>query len=561
MLRREILKKGEQYLKEAHRFWGTDSGEGKNVLYEEITERMSFIHHVACFSVQERRLLLFLLKRQGAVSKGELREHFGKTAGFDEIVEALSRRLLIYVRKDRALLTDRTDKVYLFPEVRRLLHSFEIFEVDKIEKHLAGLITKVSALREDINPQIRELVMLGGAMPLYWDGAQSHPSHRRGSGEGELTKCFKEGLVDIALVHNEDCFIPVWLLNNRRSQLVRVERKEVHFRQSLYLNTIVRLMDCLLFRLQEGMLSLRAISECMRRVVPDPMLRNLYHRDLEKLGIVVPEGEKVRYSDDFQHAPYEQRVGLLRRLLSDEERAALEAVKHSGYCTEVYLVSSIMRAVVLGLLPGEDGGGVDMRAEMMRVLERVKQLLFRGFLIEDLDAQLVAYNSFQVREPLPDSLIVNPDLEIIVYGDRISFHSFYVLAGFAHVLSMNEMIRFKIDQHTVWHGMAYIGDLELLLNILAKASKFPLSNTVVALLREWAGGFVRMSIRRRWVVAVESQDAKHRLYRNRWVRSNVDEAAGTTLVLKDGVNIQRFMREVRKEHVYVDFFDFSVFRE
>jgi len=553
MLNREIQKRNEQDLVEAFSFWGVKKGRGKNVLYGKITERMWFIYRVAHLSQEERKFILFLLRREDAVLRGELRERFENTvANIDRVIERLAGRLFIYVRKDRAFLTDRTDKVYIFPEVRRLLNSFRVLSFHDLEKHLSGLITDRMSLSENVNQSFRELVMLGGAMPLGIDEIGAGSSRGTVCCHREMLRLYEDGLVDVVFVNDEDCFVPVWLLKNRGSILFEVDQSHVCFKQSLYLDTIIRLMDCFLFKMQEGFLSVRTVSECMKRVVRDSGLIKLYQHDLEKLGILINEGDKFRFIDEFLFEDYAGRVRRLEGLLGEEEKAVVGIMKDNRCCTRLHLISSIMRKVLMGSFLASNKGKVVLRDEMTRFLDIIEKLLFRGFLVEDLNSQMLVYNSFQITEPPSDSLVVNPDLEIIVYGGQFPFHSFYVLAGFSRLLGMNELMRFKIDRSTLWHGMAYIGDVDVLIKLLEKASKYPLSDAVVSLLRGWAAGFVRLRMQRRWLVRVESSDARLRLYQNRWIRSNVEEAGEFNLLLREGVDINRFMKEIRKESVYVE---------
>ncbi|MGQ9615174.1 MAG: hypothetical protein ACUVWJ_02100 [Spirochaetota bacterium] len=553
MLNREIKKRNENSLAEAFRFWGVQKGRGKNTLYEKITERMWFINHITHLSIEERKVILFLLRREDAVLRGELRECFEKSiANIDSVIDILASRLFVYLRKDRAFLTDRTDKVYLFSEVRRLLDSFEMLSLHELEKQLSELITDRIELSENANPLFRELVMVGGTLPLEVDEIGAGYSHGPVSYRKEMVRLYKDGLVDVVFVHEDDCFFPVWLLKRGGLNLFEIDQDHACFKQSLYLNTLIRLMDCFFFKMQEGFLSARMVSECMKRVVKDFGLIKLYQQDLEKLGILIHEGDKFRFMDRLLFENYEHRVKLLEKLLGEDERAIIKIVKDSRCCTRLYLVSSMMRKVVMAGFLATRQGKVILKDEMMRFLDMVEKLLFRGFLVEDFNSKMVAYNSFQITEPPPNSLVVNPDLEIIVFGGKYPFHSFYVLAGFSRLLSMNELIRFKVDRSTLWQGMAYIGDVDVLIKLLEKASKYPLGDAVVSLLRGWAAGFVRLEIQRRWLVKVESNDAKLKLFQNRWIRSNVVEAGKLNLILREGVDINRFMKEIRKESVYVE---------
>jgi hypothetical protein len=364
---------------------------------------------------------------------------------------------------------------------------------------------------------------------------------------------YRDGLFDVVFIHKDDCFFPVWVLKNGGSFLLEIDPGQTTFKQSLYLDTILRLMDCFLFKMQEGFLSMRTVSECMKRLVRDSSIISLYREDLEKLGILIQEGERIRFIDDFLFKDYAWRVRHLEKLLDEEGKAVTEIVKNNQYCTRLYLISSMMRKVVKRTFFAQgELYKIVLKDEMMRFLNIIEKLLFRGFLIEDLSSQVVAYNSFGVTMPPSNSLVVNPDFEIIVYNGKFPFYSFYILAGFSRLLAMNELIRFKIDRNTLWYGMAYIGDVDVLIKLLEKASKYPLSDDMISLLKGWVDGFVSVKLEKRWLVRVDNDDDKLRLYQNRWIRANVEETGEMNLILRNGVDINRFIKELRRESIYIE---------
>lgn len=545
MLARELGRKTDQQLGEAFRFWGAGKREQLELRFRD---RFGFLAGCARLAPGERALLLQLLLRRGSMTRHEVdtllaassprrREH-----GPDEqVVEKLASRMLVYLRRDRAQLTDRNDRVYLFPEAGEQLKDVPLMEKTEFRSLLDGRINPPGALVR-CKPELRGVLLHGGFLELNRAAEHGAPY-----AEDDIRRLYEQDLLEPVLVHDGCNVQPVIAL--APGALCCDERiGETGFpaaKQSMYLYHLTMLADCLSFRNLERKNQARNTELCLRRI-PDHEAGRRYIRDLECMGVVLRNQDRLDLRAQFLSEPYEQKLSLVEELLSDRERHIRCFMKKLGVSTREAFLSLLARERALGMLFDHEirGAGDDRRS--------VEDLLFRGFLVQDHTGDVLLYNQLHPTPPARGAVIVNNDLEILVYPERISFFTLYVLACFCRVVGEEQAIRLRIDRDSVTRGMAVMGTAQNFLETLAASSKNPLDESVAGRIRQWADRCTEVRLRRRLVLELPTHDALARFFRNSYLRSHVEESADGLVVLSPRVDLYRLKRELRRENILAE---------
>ncbi len=233
----------------------------------------------------------------------------------------------------------------------------------------------------------------------------------------------------------------------------------------------------------------------------------------------------------FALGDFDIKLDRLKNKLNDEEKQVLKCVEKMGQCSKIYVTSAMMMSKIIKKIFYEN------HEELKNCSGVVDDLTFRGFLLEDFSGLFVRLNSFDIRTPEKDSVIVNTDFEILLFVERIPQYVLYVLTGFSNVMQITEIIKLKIDRFSISRGIAYSGDIELFIDILTDASKGQISSNVINAVREWSLSFLEVDVKDRFIIKIDSPDTRFRLFHNRYIQSIVEEETEKVLVLKPDADI------------------------
>lgn len=140
MLDGELDRRTDQQLQEAFRFWGASRREQ---LLLRFGDRLRFLEGCARLTPAERAVLLHLLLEKRPLARHQIRGLLGGSStgheenGGEGVVERLASRMLVVLRRDRAQLTDRNDRVYLVREAEKQLTALPLMEREELQ-HLLG---------------------------------------------------------------------------------------------------------------------------------------------------------------------------------------------------------------------------------------------------------------------------------------------------------------------------------------------------------------------------------------------------------------------------------------
>jgi hypothetical protein len=543
MLGGELHRKTDQQLQEAFRFWGASRREQ---LLLRFGDRLRFLEGCARLAPAERAVLLHLLLEKRPLARHQIRGLLGgSSTGYGEnggegVVERLASRMLVVLRRDRAQLTDRNDRVYLVREAEEQLAALPLMEREEFQRLLGERINPPGTVTR-CDPELQDIMLRGGFVELP---PPAGPADRRING------FYEQGLLELLLVHDGCTVLPVLALAGRALGADRAGEHPAAM-QSLYLYRLTILADCLSCRNLERKNRARNVELCLREA-GGRVQGERYLDDLEGMGVVRRRQDRLEVDASFLSRDYQEKLALVDTLLSEGERRILRLMQDLGAAGRPSLMSLLSRERLLESLfsPRREPAAGREGEEDALCLDR---LLFRGFLVRDHTGGTLLYNDLRPAAPARGSLIVNNDMEILVYPERISFHTLHLLACFCRVAGEEQAIRLKMDRDSVTRGMAVSGDERRFVETLEACSRNPLDESVVTRVRQWAGRCATAGVRSRLVLELSTEEARARFHRNSYLRRNLEREADGLVVLSPRVDPYRLKRELRRENILAHF--------
>jgi hypothetical protein len=540
MLKKELLSKQSRYISEAVEFWGLDHGQNLDDLISRITDRGCFSLHMGKLNIHELRCLYTIFYEGGQCSKVSLDEKFQDEQTFELVLASLEKKLFIYLRKDRRLLTDRYDKIYLFPEIYEVLKSFRIYDSGSLKKYLKNLLPSGITISDEVNNELKEFISYGGIFPVREEEAR------------EFHSLFSEGLIDIILLQEPPIFFPIWIITERVLAYTSKEPENIHFKPNIYLNNIINLIDCLLYKSLGRKSARRIVSTCVKNTIKNRKEEEQYIAELFALNVLEESSGGLEVKGDFAKSSYESKVEYLKSLLTTSERSELGLVKKKKLSSKLLVISTMMIEYVLEHIHIYC---IKSREELKKVLDEYNRalthLIFRGHVVQDFGELYVKASVMEPSIPIEGSVVVNTDREILVYTDSISHFILYVLTGFSHVEHFGPIIRLSIDRDSIARGVEYVCDADLFSQVLQQSVQQELDGTITHLINEWSLSIKSIDLQNCWMIRVDSQDTRLRLYQNKYLQSSVVGETDSFLLLKKDIDIDRLRQEMRKENIFL----------
>ncbi len=539
MLKKELSKKSKVELQEIFRFWGVSERSTFDALIRHMMRKEILAPTCLQLGARERTLLYALLLHGGLLIKGELHKMYESDLELDETLESLARKGFVYLRKDRRLLNDRLDKVYLFPELLKKLQTYRVYEPRELMDSLSHIVGDGLLLPESSAHTLRELVMHGGVVPAHREQIAS------------FVPLQKKKYVEIALVAEKGTFIPVWTLSSKTGEKhTVVNNRPLSFGQSLYLHDIVKCVDCMMYLSLKKTHVQKTFSTCLKFARGETNKDRLL-RDLELLGILQEENEHYRVDESFAKTGYSEKVARLKTILTEDERRVLSVLKKKT-CTRESLFSQLMRERVMksGVksLLSEAGNS----ESFARYADSFENLVFRGLVLCDTTDVWVKANTLQKNVQSGDgSVVVNTNRELMVFADRISHFHLYVLAGFSHIVQRGDVMRLSVDRDSVTRGIEYIGDVARFSEVLRRTAGATVNEGMLESISMWSASKIDVQISRTWVLYIDSEKTRLKLLQNKYIQTHIEHEFDTVLVLKAHTDVQRLKRELRKEHIFI----------
>jgi hypothetical protein len=539
MLKKELSKKSQVEIQKIFRFWGVSDQSTVDELIRHMTRKEILAHSCLLLTTQERALLYALLLHGGLLIKGELHKMYESDTELDETLESLAQKGFVYLRKDRSLLNDRLDKVYLFPELLKKLQTYRVYGPRELLNTLSHIVGDRLLLPESHSHTLRKLVMHGGVVPAHREQIAA------------FIPLQKKKYVEIVFVADRGTFIPVWALTQKAGERhTVVNNRPLSFGQSLYLHDIVKSVDCLMYLSLKKTHAQKTFSTCLKFAGGEAR-KNRLLRDLELLGILQQENEHYRVDESFAKTGYSEKVSRLKAILSEDERRVLMVLKKNT-CTRESLFSQLMRERVMksgvsGLV--SEAGTSESFA---RYADSFENLVFRGLVLCDTTGAWVRANTLQKNVQSGDgSVIVNTNRELMVFADRISHFHLYVLAGFSHIVQWGDVMRLSVDRDSVSRGVEYIGDVARFSEVLRRTAGNTVNEGMLESIDTWSASKIDVQITRTWVLSIDSEKTRLKLLQNRYIQTHIERAFDTLIVLKAHTDVQRLKRELRKEHIFI----------
>jgi hypothetical protein len=580
MIRRELQRKDSHKKESALRFW---KAEDASQIESRMADRFDFLTACGRVSAEGRAALLLLADTDSYVTRSDFTAKLKQKESScdpDQVIDELESCLLVYVRMDRATLTDRNDRIYLLPVVHEHMKSVRKQEWSRFEEELGHRFnrTRLSAgavCLEDIFKQ-------GGFYPLlpgFTDepsDSQEFPPGSTGNLPGKsartpvkvtlLRSCMENGLLEPAIVHNERFFIPFLVMTARSVEAQHSGEDSAAFKQTLYLTDLTNFAECLSCRNLDRKNINRNLDTCLH-LVANTESGEKYRKDLRQLKVLVSESGSYRLKREFIPLSFEKKIDLVVKLLGPEEREIRSAVRKLGRIRRTSLISLRERKKRLKQLflrsggentaikkPGSahGTGSGSARCSLENTERAIDSLVFRGILVQDQTGSIIGYNDLRKVSPAKGSLIVNNDFEILVYPERIAYSTLYLIACYCRIVSASEAVRLKIERDTVLRGIAVSGPVETFLQTIETASLYPIGESIRRKVEQWASRFVSASMRRRFVITLPSAESMSRVQSNTYIKGCIEEQSENTLIMSPEADPKRLERELRREQVFVD---------
>jgi hypothetical protein len=543
-------------LSEAHSFWET--GGDSRALPRRIGDSLFFLERCAALTPDERAILLHLMREGEPGIRGDIERIFGTSAALGKLVE----RLFIYVRMDRALLTDRTDKIYLFPEVSDILKGIPLLDEEQFSRRMkkavgSGRFSSLqSALisgegsREGEDAPSADMIVALARMGGFIDFRNGFPEEYRALLEGDYLRPL--------LVHDSASFVPLLAVHPGALHAAGKPEREAHFNQSLYMSDLLKLSDCLTYRSLNRRHLMKTFTECVK-ISTSGTERDRYYRDALSLGLIDREGNRPLADQGFALLPYAERILRVDSLMSPLEKRVYGYVKKGGCAGRISLLASfVFEERLKGLFektprdedPSVENAGHGGRA-VEDVEESVESLLFRGCLVSDQSGTWVRYNDRGITEPEKGSIILSNDLEIVVFPELVSFYTLNLLAEFSSLADSRETIRLKLNRRSVLRGISLHGRIETFTHTLRACAKVRIEPALIETIEEWASTFASVSLEHRLVINVPTEEARVKLLHSGYIRKHIQWSSGGVIVFLPDTDIDRLRREIRKENVFI----------
>jgi hypothetical protein len=362
------------------------------------------------------------------------------------------------------------------------------------------------------------------------------------------------GLIEVALLIKDRTFDPIWVITEKAiNTLVVQQGNGMPYRQSLYLNKMVNIIDCLSFKKLNKKTMQKSITNCIQKICGTREDVERFMKDLINLRILIEANGNITVEDDFANIDFQQKISLLEKIFSKEEKEILDGIKKKKECSKSYVLSCTMRDYVLNRVFQKDFQEQKIAEANERYISALSTLIFRGFLVENFKGDIVKENRIDKRTPNANSLIFNSDREIIIFSESIPLFPLYILAGFSDILHSGEMVRLRLNRNSIARGTKYIGNVELFTQFLNIASKGKISTNQIKTIEEWAESVLTINVKMSLCLKIDTEEARLRLYHNKYIRSHIDKECSTILLLKKTVDIQRLKQELRKENVFTRF--------
>jgi len=538
MIKKELLKRNKDELKKIYNFWGFFNIDDPDELIKRIEDEEHLLLAIGRLKDLELILLNRLIQDNGKVIKGEIEGLFNNKDDLDSAIDGLLEKCFVYVRKNRINLTDKLDIIYIFSNIKNNIFNMKKLSVNDIVNYFAKILSKEYLLEESVPDDLKELILRGGFAPI----SNSFDRYNR---------MYKRGLLAPVFICNEEKILPAWIIRDNYIQYREIDIDKVEFLQSIFLNNVMHILDCLLYSSLKKNSINSCINRCLRNVKGLGGIRKKYRNMLYKLEIIREEDGKLTIDKNFINGDYDFKIFFLKERLADNEDGIIDYLEKIKKCSKVYLISKLVREKVLKRLFDNSSFEIDTQGILNDYLEKINNLVLLGFLIEDKNSDYISFNNLGKEVDKNRSVLVNSNKEIVIYSKDISFYASFVIEGFSQLLYYGNLTRLKMDRNSIIKGIRYIGDIDVFIEVLGRSSIDAVSKNIITSIEEWSSGFLNLYMEKRFIVRKDSKAKRLRIYDNPYIRSCIEEESQNYIILKD-IDVSRLKREARKNNIFIE---------
>lgn len=549
-----LLKKG---LEEGLKFWGLDKETDIDIIVSFISNVDNILKGISKLDSVENRVLTYLFIKGGKAEKENLRRILQKECELEKAISGLEKKLFIYLRKDRSTLTDRHDKIYIYPVIFSELKKLKILESEGLRIFLDKYYK--SLYRSKNIPLIIKRVLLYGGV-FFRPDIESILN---------TTSCMLDvSALSPYLLMFQEKFYPFYLPQitdkglldgkSRNEAVMKKGDKTTHelkkeipadFNLSDFIVKATLICDVLhhspkirksgIKRKVEGSGFTLSEDECQKII-----------EDLKVASVVrIHDEEGIKVAGEFLYGSYEEKVEYIKSILCEEENRIIAEIRKLGPVRIDIIISIFIRNLRL-----QKGYFFLTEKETLDVyksyLEKINNLAFWGFLQKDFSGIFIRSTDMDAEIPEAKFLQVNADGEIFAYKEYLNNYAYYLLCGFTRLVSAEKILKFKLDRDSILRGIALFDKIDKFLNLIESCSMGKPQCSVIETIKAWSREKAKVRIGRRYVLKIDER-LKLRIMGNDKLRDMIETDSGNYIMFKENIDPFRLKTLLREENIFI----------
>ncbi len=168
-----------------------------------------------------------------------------------------------------------------------------------------------------------------------------------------------------------------------------------------------------------------------------------------------------------------------------------------------------------------------------------------AFRLLPLGAAVLDAKAAPPEEPQPRPIIVQPNFEILVHAEAAQA-DVYRLEDFADLVKRDLVSTYTVTRNSLRHNLEAGDNVEAALEFLQAASGRAVPQNVVYTLREWAGQYGQIKVRRLTVVTTKTEEQLQELLAHPKLKLIAAEQVGPQAVAVDAAEVRSLLANLRR---------------
>mgnify|MGYP000011620480 CR=1 FL=1 len=541
MLEKEYPRLVRKGLEEGLRFWGLDVDTDKDTLISFISNINNILKGISKLEEGENRVLTFLLMKNGKAEKDDLRSIIQSEKELEKAITGLEKKFFIYVRKDRSTLTDRHDKLYVYPVILSKLTEIPVIEEDKfgpfLDKYYEPLYKSCNVPRSVIESLRYGGIIFGGDVI---------------AGSSDLKKTPDISGFSTYLLYLRGCFYPFYLppiTELESEQDIREGSFQRGFIFSDYIIKVILICDIFHHFPKIRKAGIKKRMGSLGFSISDGEYASILD-DLNMSGVIDVSERRVNVSTMFLYGNYSEKIRCFESILGEDERNVIEEVRKRSTLRVDILTSILVRN--LRLKERRFSLTDEIAAEIYKnYSDKLERIITLGFIERDFSRTFLRASELECRIPEKKFLQINADGEIFVYTELMNGYAYYLLCGFARLISVEKILKFKLDKDSVIRGVVLFASADEFIDMIKNCSIGKPEPYVVETIKAWACEGSKIKIGQRYVLRIDER-LKLKIMGSDKLRGMVELVSGDYIIFREDTDVERLKGYLRDENIFID---------